>query len=95
MQEIKIIFEFLKGMLDFGLWYPRGKYFTLVTYIDANWLCSVDDKKSTSGCALLLGSILVSWLSKKQAFIFFINNRDRIHKINVMLHTSSSDEAKH
>jgi hypothetical protein len=65
-----MIFRYLKGTLDFGLWYPIGKTFTLINYIDADWAGNVDDKKSTSGGAFFLGNSLVSWLSKKQSSIF-------------------------
>jgi hypothetical protein len=37
MKAIKRIFRYLKGTLDFGLWYPKGEYFTLTTYTDADW----------------------------------------------------------
>ena len=32
MKEIKRIFRYLKGTLDFGLWYLKMKYFTLYIY---------------------------------------------------------------
>jgi hypothetical protein len=64
-KQVKRIFKYLKGTLDFGLWYSRSKDFTLTTYTDADWEGSIYDKKSTSGGALFLGNYLVSWLSKK------------------------------
>jgi hypothetical protein len=30
------------------LWYSRGEYFTLTTYIDEDWAGNVDDRKNTS-----------------------------------------------
>jgi hypothetical protein len=69
VQAVKRIFKYLKGTLDFGLWYPIGKYFTLIAYIDADWVGSVDDRKSTSGGAFFLGNNLVSRFSKKQSLI--------------------------
>ena len=32
---VKQIFRYLKGTLEFGLWYPKGEGFTLTTYNDA------------------------------------------------------------
>lgn len=32
LQEVKRIFKYLKGALDFGLWNSRSKEFTLTTY---------------------------------------------------------------
>jgi hypothetical protein len=37
VQAVKRIFKYLKGTLDFGLWYSRSKDFTLTTYTDADW----------------------------------------------------------
>ena len=58
---IKKIFRYLKGTTEFGLWYPKGNELTLVAYTDANWVGSIDDRKSTSGAMLYLGDFLVSW----------------------------------
>jgi hypothetical protein len=66
VQVLKIIFRYLKGKLDFGLWYSRSKDFTLATYTNANWEESIDDKKITSGEAFFLGNCLVSWLRRSK-----------------------------
>ena len=63
---VKRIFRYLKGTIDFGIWYPKGNDLTLVSYTDADWAGNIDDRKSTSGEAFYLGDCLVSWLSKKQ-----------------------------
>jgi hypothetical protein len=46
-----------------------GKYFTLEDYTYADWECSVDDRKITSGGEFFLGNSLVTWLKKKQSSI--------------------------
>eukprot|EP00253_Pinus_taeda_P014840 PITA_14840 len=69
LQAVKRIFKYLQGTQNYGLWYPRNVDVTLHAYIDADWAGSVDDRKSTSGGALFMGSILVSWFSKKQSSI--------------------------
>ena len=66
---VKRIFRYLKGTLDFGLWYPKGNDLTLIAYSDADWAGCVDDRKSTSGTAFFLGGCLVSWSSKKQSSV--------------------------
>ena len=63
---VKRIFRYLKGTIDFGLWYPKGNELTLVSYIDANWAGNIDDRKCTSGTTLYLGDCLVSWSIKKK-----------------------------
>ena len=64
---VKRIFKYLKGTVDFGLWYPKGNDLTLIAYSDADWAGCVDDRKITSGIAFFLGGCLVSWSSKKQS----------------------------
>jgi hypothetical protein len=78
VQVVKRIFKYLKGTLDFGLWYSRGEYFTLTTYTDADWEDNVDDKKSTSGGAFFLGNNLVSWLRKKQSSVSLSTTKSSI-----------------
>ena len=66
---VKRIFRYLQGTVQYGLWYPKGKRFIFTAYTDADWISSVDDRKSTSGGAFYLGKNLVAWLSKKQTSI--------------------------
>ena len=65
LMAIKKIMRYLKGIDDFGLYYKRIKNFDLKAYTDADWGGNIDDRKSTSGRALFLGKILVTWTSKK------------------------------
>lgn len=57
---IKCIFRYLRGTMDYGLWYPKGKDCTLIVYSDVDWVGCVDDRKNTSGGALFLGDNHVS-----------------------------------
>jgi hypothetical protein len=57
---VKRIFRYLKGTIDFGLWYLKGNELNLVTYKDENWEGSIDEKKSTSGETFYIGDFLVS-----------------------------------
>ena len=66
---VKIIFKYLKGTMEYGLWYPKGQDFILKAFTDADWARSVDDRKTTSGAKFFLGNCLVSWSSKKQSSI--------------------------
>jgi hypothetical protein len=67
--DVKRIFKYLKGTMDYGLWYPRNHNFQLSIYSDVDWANCVDKRKSTSGGELFLGDSLVSWLRKKQGSI--------------------------
>ena len=66
---VKRILRYLKGATDYGLWYPKGNNLDLYSFIDADWVGCVDDRKSTSGASFYLGGCLVSWSSKKQSSI--------------------------
>lgn len=41
--------------MDYNLWYPKGKEFTLITFLDVYLAGCVDDRKSTSGGAFYMG----------------------------------------
>jgi hypothetical protein len=66
---VKRIFRYLKGTKEFGLWYPKGKVLSLVSYTDADWASCIHDRRSTSGVAFYLGECLVSWISNKQSSV--------------------------
>ena len=57
--KFKRIFKYLNGTMEFGFWYPKGNELTLITYLDADWKGCVDDKRSTSGTTLFLGTNLL------------------------------------
>jgi hypothetical protein len=40
---VKRIFKYLKGIEEFGLWYPKGKDISLISYIDAYWAGCIGD----------------------------------------------------
>jgi hypothetical protein len=63
------IFKYLKGTINYGLWYPRNQNYQLTAYSDVDWENCVDERKSTSGGAFFLGDSLVAWLSKNQGSI--------------------------
>ena len=51
---VKRIFRYLKGTPDYGIWYDRCNDFIHCAYTNADWVGSMDDRKITSGGALLL-----------------------------------------
>ena len=63
------IFIYLKGTTNFWLWYPKGNELTMVAYTDADWVGSIDDRRSKSGATFYLGDCLVSWLSKNKFLV--------------------------
>ncbi|XP_059635312.1 secreted RxLR effector protein 161-like [Cornus florida] len=67
LQTAKRILRYVKGTLSYGLHYLYSPSLPIITYSDADCSGSLPDRKSTSGCWYLLGSYMVSWLSKKQS----------------------------
>ncbi|KAI5314303.1 hypothetical protein L3X38_043479 [Prunus dulcis] len=62
----KRVLRYVKGTLDYGLHYMKGKKAVLVGFCDSDWGGSADDSKSTSGYAFSFGSGVFSWASVKQ-----------------------------
>jgi hypothetical protein len=73
---IKRIFRYLKGTMNYGLWYPRNHNFQLSIYSDVDWDNCVDERKNTSGGAFFLEDSLVAWLRKKQGSISLSTTKD-------------------
>nr|GFB50379.1 copia protein [Tanacetum cinerariifolium] len=66
LQAIKRIFQYLKGTIHMGLWYPKDTGFALTAFADADYAGCQDTRRSTFGSTQFLGGRLVSWSSKKQ-----------------------------
>ncbi|BFG14277.1 hypothetical protein CerSpe_005510 [Prunus speciosa] len=62
----KRILRYLKGTIDYSIWYKSTKDPRLFGYTDNDWTGSIDDMKSTSGYAFTIGSGIFSWSSRKQ-----------------------------
>jgi hypothetical protein len=65
----KRILRYIAGTTDYGIWYSNSEDDSLVGYTDSDFAGSIDDRKSTSGYAFLLGTGLISWASKKQPIV--------------------------
>ena len=65
----KHVMRYLKGIIEFGLYYVIDHDYRLYGYTDSYWAGSVANKKSTSGGCYCLGSAMISWFSKKQSSV--------------------------
>ena len=65
---VKRIFRYLKETADYMLYY-QALDMRLVSYSDADWGDDPDERKFTSGCALLLNGGVITWSSKKQTCV--------------------------
>ena len=49
LQAAKRVLRYLRGPVDYGIWYKRGGIGELAVYTDSDFAGDVDSKKSTSG----------------------------------------------
>ncbi|GJS84715.1 retrovirus-related pol polyprotein from transposon TNT 1-94 [Tanacetum coccineum] len=66
LHAVKMIFRYLKGTVNQGLWYPKDSSIALTAFSDADHAGCQDTRHSTSGSMQFLGDRLVSWSSKRQ-----------------------------
>jgi hypothetical protein len=64
----KRVLRYLKGTIDHGLWYTKGSLH-LQAFCDSDWAGNPDDRRSTTGIGIVLGSSLISWTAKKQSVV--------------------------
>ncbi|XP_031493243.1 uncharacterized mitochondrial protein AtMg00810-like [Nymphaea colorata] len=66
-KAVKQILRYLKGTINFGLVYTKGKgEEVIIGFTDSDLAGDVDDWKSTGGMAFYVNENLVSWNSQKQ-----------------------------
>lgn len=63
---VKRILRYLKYTIKLGLKMCRSSSLLVSAFFDADWTGCVDDRRSTGGFAVFLGSNLVSWSARKQ-----------------------------
>jgi Reverse transcriptase (RNA-dependent DNA polymerase) len=68
-QAVKHILRFIAGTLSLGLHFTKATDLHLQAFCDADWAGCPDDRRSTTGFAIFLGSNLGSWSSKKQSTV--------------------------
>lgn len=73
IKAVKHILRYLIETKDFGLFYPKGCPFELVSYSDADFGGCKMDRKSMGGTCHFIGQSLVSWFSKKTKLCFTFN----------------------
>nr|GFC51640.1 retrovirus-related Pol polyprotein from transposon TNT 1-94 [Tanacetum cinerariifolium] len=65
LEAFKWVFRYLRGTINWGIWYPKATSMELKAYADANHAGCQDTRRSTSENAQFLGDKLVSWSFKK------------------------------
>ncbi|GKE15436.1 hypothetical protein Tco_1423013 [Tanacetum coccineum] len=62
---VKRVFRYLKGTVNWGLWYLKDSSIALTAFADADHAGCQDTRRSTSGSMQFLGDRLVRWSSKR------------------------------
>nr|GEU99660.1 retrovirus-related Pol polyprotein from transposon TNT 1-94 [Tanacetum cinerariifolium] len=73
LKIVERILRYIKGTVDYGMFYAISKDFKLVGYSDSEWAGSKDDGRSTSGFLFFLGNNAFTWSSKKQPIVSLSN----------------------
>ncbi|XP_016206366.1 uncharacterized protein LOC107646714 [Arachis ipaensis] len=68
-KAVKRILRYLVGTTEYGLRFSKFTNFRIYGFCDSDWASDVDDRKSTNGYGIYLGSNLVSWASRKQTAV--------------------------
>jgi histone deacetylase 1/2 len=63
---VKRILRYVKGAMDVGLYIRKSNSRLVSAFSDADWVGSVDDRRSTGGFAVYFGPNLISWSARKQ-----------------------------
>ncbi|GJU44599.1 retrovirus-related pol polyprotein from transposon TNT 1-94 [Tanacetum coccineum] len=62
LKEVKRIFQYLRGTINMGLWYPKDSGFELTAFSDADHAGCLDMRKITSRGIQFLGCAQVMWM---------------------------------
>lgn len=60
MEVVKRIFRYFRGTIDFGLMFTSIGEVKLEGFIDANWACDTNTRRSTIGYAFHLGGSIIT-----------------------------------
>lgn len=67
LKEAKWILRYIQGPMDYGITLRESRHLSLVG--DGDWRTDLNDRRSTIGYCIYLGSNIVSWVSKKQTTV--------------------------
>nr|GEW89539.1 zinc finger, CCHC-type [Tanacetum cinerariifolium] len=66
LEAVKRIFQYIKGTMHLGLWYPKGTGIETIVYADSDHARDYVDRKSTSDICTFVGCCITYWFLKKQ-----------------------------
>ena len=69
MQAAKRALRYLKGSVNYGIFYKKGGAEELLAFTDNDYAGDVEDRRSTSGYVFLMNAGVVAWSSRKQPLV--------------------------
>ncbi|GKB34797.1 retrovirus-related pol polyprotein from transposon TNT 1-94, partial [Tanacetum coccineum] len=75
LEALKRVFRYLRGTINWGLWYPKDTAMALTAYADADHAGCQDTRRSTSGSAQFLGDKLILWMRSQLTDYDFVFNK--------------------
>ena len=69
MIAAKRVLRYLKGMMEYGVFYGRSSTMELLGYTDSDYARDTDDRKSTSGYVFMVNGAAICWSSRKQDIV--------------------------
>ncbi|GKD25405.1 copia protein [Tanacetum coccineum] len=75
LEALKRVFWYLRGTINWGLWYPKDIAMALTAYADEDHAGCQDTRRSTSGSAQFLGDKLILWMISQLTNYGFVFNK--------------------
>ncbi|GJS84369.1 putative ribonuclease H-like domain-containing protein [Tanacetum coccineum] len=79
LEALKRVFRYLRGTINWGLWYPKDTAMALTAYADANHVGCQDTRRSTSESAQFLGDKLILWMRSQLTDYDFAFNKNPLY----------------
>jgi len=79
LEVVRRILRYIKGTLDYCLYYKKDDKFELVGYCDTDFAGDHDTRRSTIDYMFSLGLVAVSWCSKRQPTVSLSSTETEYH----------------
>jgi hypothetical protein len=73
LDGLRHILRYVSTTADYGLFYEASTELQVHGYMDADWVSSISDKRSTSSFMFSFGSVAVTWNNKKQLTVALLS----------------------
>nr|GEW88839.1 copia protein [Tanacetum cinerariifolium] len=97
LEAFKQVFWYLKGTINWGIWYPKDISMALTAYADADHAGCQDTRRSTSGSAQFLGDKLILWMRSQLSDYGFDFNKIPLYYDNrsaIALHCNNVQHSR-